>query len=81
MTSRQEMSRTEKEIKMKEASERAAKIREFREIVIARRSHIKLPVARTIPRTPENSSNLRQVPEYQSSAADKITPRIVAITR
>ena len=32
------MSRTEKEIKMKEASERAAKIREFREIVIARRS-------------------------------------------
>ena len=39
MTRRQEMSRTEKEIKMKEASERAAKIREFREIVIARRSH------------------------------------------
>ena len=31
------MSWTEKEIKMKEASERAAKIREFREIVIARR--------------------------------------------
>jgi len=37
MTRRQEMSWTEKEIKMKEASERAAKIREFREIVIARR--------------------------------------------